>query len=148
MDFTTRQQRHLLSGKPAVALVYGGIRNGGSLYFGNYVRIGAWNGAPDGYDLSADLSRIHLRIFSGGLPVAARLLSSEPYHHLQRARPPLRPPVVSYRGLVFSAVKDDGCCCAFLCGLHHPPAVCVPSTRCSFCRHRGGHGVADMALHA
>ena len=148
MDFKARYQRNVLSRQPSVAVVYGGLRHGWSLYFGHHVRLGAGHGVEDGHDLSADLPGIHRRLFPRGFPVAARLLSAEPHHHLQRAQPAARPAVVSHRRVVFPVVQDDGGSRALLCGLHHLAAFRVSAPWCSLWCYRGGHGLPDMALHS
>ena len=141
------RQRDILPCQPQGTLVYGGLRDGGSIDLGCHLRLCARNGALVADDLFADVSGIHRGLSGDCLCAITALLSPEPHEHLHLLRTALGRAILSDGSQFLPVVEDDGSSSQILCGLHHLATVRVRASRYSFCNQRGSDGAADMALH-
>ena len=131
-------------------MVYGGLRYGGRQHLGRYLYQCAGNGAEDGYDLYPDLLRLYLRLCGGGVYPVARVLPLEHDHHLLLSAKKTGKQGAQNGRELLPVVEDDGCGCAFLCGVHPAAPLCCNPTVARFhlfCRYRFGDDGPDMALH-
>ena len=131
-------------------MVYGGLRYGGRQHLGRYLYQCAGNGTEDGYDLYPDLLRLYLRLCGGGVYPVARVLPLEHDHHLLLLATTVGKQGAQNGREFLLVVEDDGCGCAFLCGVHPAAPLCGNPTVARFhlfCRYRFGDDGLDMALH-
>ena len=157
MDRQTRGQRHVLPRQPPVAVVYGGVRHDRRIHLGCDLRQRAGYGDADRHDVPADVHGVHPRLRHRGLRTPTPILQAEPNHHLRLLRAAHRTEGLSDGGFVLPAVEDDGGGSPFLRGVLDsttmPHGTVAQRSRkvgrgMALLRHGGGHGTADMALHA
>ena len=147
MDGKAGDERHVLSCRPPLAVVHGGLWHGGRIHLRRDFCVGAWHG--DGYadDVSADLPGLYLGLCGGGVCAAAALLPAGPDQHLCLSGPAVGGEVAPDGIVVLPLVKDGRRSGEVLRGVHHPAALCLPAFGHSLCRDGSGTGAADLALH-
>ena len=123
MDGTTGYQRDILSCQSSVTVVYGGLWNGGSLHIGHYFCVGTWYGEQHRYDVLADMLGLYRGLCGDCVRVVAPLLPTELDDNLQLFGTANWTKGLQDGSFVLPVVKDDGGCCAFLCGVLYTDGV-------------------------